>query len=165
MKKISAPEIDWQKFYDAVSKMTVRIPIPGDGEIVAPVVLEQLLAKVQSRRQKVDDHSRRILMILGNLKAQLSVAEHDLRVARSVYASDPQVVGSVRGEKQKAAIVETLVMTEHQKISRIRALIAQYDTALSALKMTVETFDRAKETLNAMHRGAIAELTGRGNVR
>lgn len=160
MKVIPAPRIDWEKFYTAVAKMPVRIPIPGDGEVVAPVVLEQLLAKVQRRRQKVDDHARRILMVLGNLRARLSVAEHDLRVARSVYASDPQVLSS-RGEKARSAIVESLVMQEHEQVSKLKSLIVEYDSALSALKMTVETFDRAKETLNAMHRGAVAELQGR----
>jgi len=159
-----APDIDWSKFYSAISKMTVRIPIPGDGEVVAPVVLEQLLAVVQRRRQKVDEHARRILMILGNLRARLSVADHDLRVARTVYASDAQVSAQARSERQKAAIIESLVIREHERISNLKAKIAQYDTALSALKMTVETFDRAKETLNAMHRGAIAEMSGRGNV-
>lgn len=164
MTKQDTPDIDWSKFYAAISKMTVSIPIPGDGEIVAPVVLEQLLAVVQRRRQKVDEHARRVLMILGNLRARLSVADHDLRVARIVYSSDAQVHSQARSEKHRTAIVESLVVREHERISNLKAKIAQYDTALSALKMTVETFDRAKETLNAMHRGAIAELSGRGNV-
>lgn len=165
MKKIPSPEIDWMKFYGALARIPVQIPVPGDGEIVAPVVIEQLLALVQSRRQKVDDHSRRFLMVLGNLRARLSVAEHDLRVAKSVYASDPSVRSQSRGEKHLSAVVESLCMREYEAVSNLRAKIHEYETGLSALKMTVESFDRAKETLNAMHRGAIAELTGRGNVR
>ena len=165
MSKIDAPTIDWMKFYSALAKIPVQIPVPGDGEIVAPVVVEQLLALVQSRRQKVDDHARRFLMIIGNLRARLSVAEHDLRVAKSVYASDPSVRSGARGEKHIAALVESLCMREYESVSNLKAKIHEYESGLSALKMTVESFDRAKETLNAMHRGAIAELTGRGNVR
>lgn len=161
MKTIKANPVDWQKFYSALSKMSVVIPIPGDGEIVAPVVVEQLLAKVQRRRQQVDDHSRKFLMLIGNLRARLSIAEHDLRVARSVYLGDHQVRSQSRNEKHLSSIVDSLTLHESEAIANIKARIAEYDTALSALKMTVETFDRAKETLNAMHRGAIAEMTGR----
>lgn len=154
------PSVNWPKFYSGLGKMVVHVPIHGEGELVPPVVIERLLVQVQARRQKVDDVARRVLETLGSLRSSLSVAEHDLRIARTTYASDP-AVSSLRSTKDRTNAVESLVSREHELVSNLKGAIAQHDNALRACKMMTDTFDRAKETLNAMHRGAVAEM-GRG---
>lgn len=154
------PSVNWPKFYSGLGKMVVHVPIHGEGELVPPVVIERLLVQVQARRQKVDDVARRVLETLGSLRSSLSVAEHDLRIARTAYASDP-AVSSLRSIKDRTNAVESLVSREHELVSNLKGAIAQHDNALRACKMMTDTFDRAKETLNAMHRGAVAEM-GRG---
>lgn len=154
------PSVNWPKFYAGLGKMVVHVPIPGEGELVPPVVIERLLMQVHSRRQKVDDVARRVLQTLGSLRSSLSVAEHDLRIARTAYGSDPSV-SSLRSARDRTNAVESLVSREHELVSNLRGAIAQHDNALSACKMMIDTFERAASTLNAMHRGAVSEM-GRG---
>jgi len=152
--------IDWAKFYGGLERLTVKIPVPGDGEVVAPVVLEQLLGRVQANRQRVDEIGRKILMRLGNAKSQLAVAKHNLQIAKATYTYDPQTRSQAKTSGSIAAYVEQLTMHEAGRVADLSGKVAELDAALSAVKMTIETFDRAKETLNAMHRGAIAEMQG-----
>lgn len=159
----SKPTIDWARFYKGLNDLTVLIPVPGDGEVVAPVLLEQLLARVQANRQRVDEIGRKLLMRIGNARAKLSVAKHDLTVSKSTYMFDPQVRSQARTVSSISAYVEQLTMHEAGRVANLSGQVAELDAAISAIKMTIETFDRAKETLNAMHRGAIAEMHGRGN--
>lgn len=160
MTTTAKPVINWPKFYGALNALTVTIPVPGDGEVVAPVVLEQLLGRVQANRQKVDEVGRKLLMKLGNARARLSVAKHDLTVAKSTYTFDPQVRSQAKTVSSISAYVEQLTMHEAGRVASLSGQVAELDAALSAVKMTIETFDRAKETLNAMHRGAIADMQG-----
>lgn len=156
------PVIDWPRFYSGLFKLSVVIPVPGEGESVHPVVLERLLARVQANRQRVDEIGRKLLMRLGNQKGRLGVLKHDLLVARAMYRADPHVRNGRKNQKEIDADIEQLTQHEAGRVAAVHGEVVQLESAIAAVKMTIESFDRAKETLNAMHRGALSEMTGRG---
>lgn len=154
---------DWPKFYRALDSLVVPIPETAPGEPVDPAAIERLLVKVQNSRETCDRTGRKILMHVGIARRKLDATKHELRVQKAAVMCDPSVVPPSATNRQRSAIADGLTLGIADRVSRLQGEVAELEAARDAVDMTLRTLDRAKETLNALHRGAVADLGG-GNV-
>lgn len=140
--------VDWDKLYAYLDSLTVQIPEPADGEPPDPVLLSQLMVRVQNARQDADKLARLTEQRMAEAKRRASVAKEQLRVERASLLAGGGFYAP--NEAQRRAMVDDMTSTRATELARHKSDQDTFEGARSAVHATLATLETAKQTLNGI---------------